>query len=412
MKNILLTLFLFSFIFGNAQNLVPNGDFENNVNGVVTDWLQPTGQYYHYTTYFKMDSENVVYNSENGLCLLNNNPSEYLVVPLKKTLEEGKVYCIKTDIRIIEGYVGNVTDLHSVEFVFTDQIPVVTKRTRFYMKPDIVLNIDPAKPLTVFQTIEETYTARGDEKVLIIGKFFTDEYDSIKGLKTKTINELNEEKSLEIQQINDSFLRMYPPVSLLMSKSHSKKFMQKMSDSISLIWQLKDKALDDLEATFAEKQENAVNLYVKKSYHIRTHFDNICIAPIKNDQCSCNESEDKRTFESGRSYILQNVHFDLDKATLKAESFSELENLFQVMIQNPEMSIQINGHTDSLNSEAYNLDLSTRRAKTVYDYLFAKGISSERLKWKGYGESMPLTNNTTEEGRAMNRRVEFIVLKK
>ena len=82
------------------------------------------------------------------------------------------------------------------------------------------------------------------------------------------------------------------------------------------------------------------------------------------------------------------------------------------MIQNPEMSIQINGHTDSLNSETYNLDLSTRRAKTVYDYLIAKGISSERLKWKGYGESMPLTNNTTEEGRAMNRRVEFIVLKK
>ncbi len=412
MKNIILIIFLFIYSWGNAQNLVSNGDFENNVNGMVTDWLQPAGQYYHYTTYFKKDNENVVYNSENGLCLLNNNPSEYLVVPLKETLERGKAYCVKTDIRIIEGYVGKVTDLHSVEFVFTDQIPVVTKRTRFYMKPDVVLNIDPAKPLTAFQTIEEKYIARGDEKILIIGKFFTEEYDSVKGLKTRTINEINEEKSLAIQQLNDSFLRMYPAVSLLMSKSNSKKHLKKMSDSIELIWRLKDKAMDDLEVTFAEKLETAVNPYIKNNYHIRTHFDNVCIAPIKNDQCTCNENEDKKTFETGRSYILQNVHFDLDKATLKEESFSELQNLFQVMIQNPEMCIQINGHTDSLNTQAYNIDLSMRRAKTVAGYLIEKGISPQRLKWKGFGESMPLTNNTTEEGRAMNRRVEFIVIKK
>ena len=74
------------------------------------------------------------------------------------------------------------------------------------------------------------------------------------------------------------------------------------------------------------------------------------------------------------------------------------------------MKIEIGGHTDSRGSTAYNQRLSESRARAVVEYLSSKGIDSRRLKFKGYGSSKPIDTNSTEEGRARNRRVEFTVL--
>ena len=71
------------------------------------------------------------------------------------------------------------------------------------------------------------------------------------------------------------------------------------------------------------------------------------------------------------------------------------------------MHIEIRGHTDSKGSDSYNLRLSENRAKAVFEYLISKGISEKRLQYKGYGKTMPIDTNDTEEGRANNRRVEF-----
>ncbi len=106
---------------------------------------------------------------------------------------------------------------------------------------------------------------------------------------------------------------------------------------------------------------------------------------------------------------LQGVHFDTDKSTLKPESIAILNAAVKTLGDHGTIMVEVAGHTDSRASDAYNQALSQRRAKVVYDYLTAHGISADRMTWKGYGESQPIATNDTAEGRARNRRTELIV---
>jgi OOP family OmpA-OmpF porin len=107
---------------------------------------------------------------------------------------------------------------------------------------------------------------------------------------------------------------------------------------------------------------------------------------------------------------LGGVHFDFDKSTLKPEAIVVLNKAVALLQQHERVVVEVAGHTDSIGSDAYNQKLSERRAIAVKDYLTSKGIKASRLTAKGYGESMPVASNDTEEGRAENRRVEMIVL--
>jgi OOP family OmpA-OmpF porin len=115
--------------------------------------------------------------------------------------------------------------------------------------------------------------------------------------------------------------------------------------------------------------------------------------------------------EVGLTVRLKNIYFDFDKTTLKEESFVELNKVVDFLNQNPHISIEISGHTDSKGSDEYNLNLSQGRSQSVVDYLIGQGIAANRLQAHGYGETKPIDTNDTEEGRANNRRVEFTVLK-
>jgi OmpA-OmpF porin, OOP family len=114
----------------------------------------------------------------------------------------------------------------------------------------------------------------------------------------------------------------------------------------------------------------------------------------------------------GTRVRLDNVQFDFDKATLMPGFEKELDKLADLMTDFPFLRVEIEGHTDDQGSEAYNERLSTDRALAVVDYLVKKKIDRGRLDWKGYGESRPLVPNDSEEGRAVNRRVEFHVLER
>jgi len=107
---------------------------------------------------------------------------------------------------------------------------------------------------------------------------------------------------------------------------------------------------------------------------------------------------------------LDGVHFDFDKATLRPEAKAILDEAAALLAKHERVVVEVAGHTDSTGPEAYNQGLSERRAKSVQDYLVSKGVRASRLTAKGYGESMPVASNDTEEGRAENRRVELIVL--
>ncbi|MGN6351853.1 MAG: OmpA family protein, partial [Parafilimonas sp.] len=106
---------------------------------------------------------------------------------------------------------------------------------------------------------------------------------------------------------------------------------------------------------------------------------------------------------------LKNIQFNSKSYTLEPVSMIELNKLVQLMNDNPSIKIQINGYTDDVGSDADNLLLSQNRSKAVVDYLISKSIDAKRLTSKGFGETKPVADNSTEEGRALNRRTEFIV---
>ena len=119
-----------------------------------------------------------------------------------------------------------------------------------------------------------------------------------------------------------------------------------------------------------------------------------------------------KKMEVGNSIVLKNIFFDFDKSTIRPESQSELNRLIKLLKDNPALKIELSSHTDDVGSDEYNTRLSFSRSNSVVDYLIAKGISPSRLIPKGYGESVPLEGNDTEEGRQRNRRTEFKILSK
>jgi len=108
--------------------------------------------------------------------------------------------------------------------------------------------------------------------------------------------------------------------------------------------------------------------------------------------------------------ILNNIFFDSGKAALLPASTLELSRLVDLLNEHPNLKIQVNGHTDEVGSETENMLLSENRAKAVVTYLQGKGISPDRLQFKGYGETQPLKSELTEAARALNRRTEFEII--
>ena len=105
----------------------------------------------------------------------------------------------------------------------------------------------------------------------------------------------------------------------------------------------------------------------------------------------------------------KNLQFKTKSYQLEPVSLIELGKLLQLMNENPTIKVQVNGHTDNVGTPASNLTLSTNRAKAVVDYLISKGIEAKRLQYKGFGETKPIADNSTEEGKAKNRRTEFVI---
>lgn len=118
------------------------------------------------------------------------------------------------------------------------------------------------------------------------------------------------------------------------------------------------------------------------------------------------------TSEIPKLYIARGIKFDYNQATLKPESMGEIKNVVAMLTDHPETKYEIGGHTDSDGDDKYNLTLSQQRADAVKAKLVELGISSNRLTAKGYGEGKPVTVNTSPEGKANNRRVEFTLITK
>lgn len=138
------------------------------------------------------------------------------------------------------------------------------------------------------------------------------------------------------------------------------------------------------------------NFFLKQSSTDTTYTIDIPLTPI----------------EVNASIVLKNIFFDVNKWELKQESMIELDKVIQLLKDNPSVKIEIGGHTDNVGKPADNLTLSNNRAKSVINYFLYKGIPAERISSKGFGETKPVSVNTTVEGRAKNRRTELRVVAK
>lgn len=115
--------------------------------------------------------------------------------------------------------------------------------------------------------------------------------------------------------------------------------------------------------------------------------------------------------KAGEKVVLKNIFFETASYTLKEESKIELQKLKSFLLLNSAVSIEIGGHTDNVGDKKSNQILSENRAKAVYEFLIANEITKERLSFKGFGDTMPIDDNSTDKGKANNRRTEFMIVK-
>lgn len=195
---------------------------------------------------------------------------------------------------------------------------------------------------------------------------------------------------------------------------------EKLSADIEIV----DNVANKVIATFKSNSSTGkylVSLPAGKNYGIAVkkdgylfHSENFDIPATAAFQEVEKDIELKKLAVGGK-IVLRNIFFDLDKATLRSESTAELERLTQLMNDVPTLKIELGGHTDSRGSDSYNQQLSEKRAKAVVDYLTTKGISVDRMKWAGYGETQLVNGcsngvNCADEQHQENRRTEFKVL--
>ena len=128
------------------------------------------------------------------------------------------------------------------------------------------------------------------------------------------------------------------------------------------------------------------------------------------DNNGCPQPQKLVTIGDDKLEIVESVYFKLDSAIIEPRSFELLDNVATVLAAHGALVIRVEGHTDSQGDDAYNLELSQRRAQAVVDYLVGKGVERARLQAQGFGETKPIANNRTRDGRAQNRRVVFTII--
>ncbi len=208
-----------------------------------------------------------------------------------------------------------------------------------------------------------------------------------------------------------------PKMTVLKGVIRDDKTKQPLEAQIELV----DNTANELIATFKSNSTTGkylVSLPFGKNYGIAVkkdgylfHSENFDI-PASADYQEVEKNVDLKKVEVGQSIVLRNIFFDFDKATIRPESANELERLIKLLNENPTLKIELGSHTDSKGSDDYNQKLSQSRSQSVVSYLITKGIATDRLVAKGYGETVAVATNDTDDGRQQNRRTEFKILSK
>ncbi|MBA4323215.1 MAG: flagellar motor protein MotB, partial [Odoribacter sp.] len=155
--------------------------------------------------------------------------------------------------------------------------------------------------------------------------------------------------------------------------------------------------------------DNNYGLNVSKEGYL-FYSDNFMLEGIHSASEPFIKRIDLSRISAGEKLVLSNVFYEFDSWKIKKESFSELDKLVKLLLDNKNVTVEIGGYTDDIGTDAYNLNLSEKRAISVMEYLIAKGILAEKLRYKGYGSASPIGDNITNDGRKLNRRTEIKII--
>jgi OOP family OmpA-OmpF porin len=403
-RYIFIITFIFLLINLKGQNLIPNSSFENyfycpknftpNKSAFakrVANWYSPTKgtpDYFNKCSRYKADvpnnfagiSEAKSGDGYAGLILIYNPYisskvvylREYIATELKQELLKDSLYCLRFYISLGD-YSKYATD--EIGVYFSDE--KIRKHTNLNLPftPQIVFNgnvVDSCNE-SIFWNERSTDSKTEQCKVFANDKewdMLCSTYRAIGGEKYLAIG--NFEKPFEPKWIERKLKNVYS------SKIFSGAYYY--IDDVSLIPVTSEAICNYYEAR--KEKEKSIE---------ETSFINV---------------------EEGQIIVLKNIFFEFDKSELLPESYPALDILYRALQKNPLMEIEISGHTDNIGTQRYNIELSLKRAESVANYLINKGISPIRLIFKGYGNMYPISDNTTEEGRALNRRVEITIKKK
>lgn len=189
----------------------------------------------------------------------------------------------------------------------------------------------------------------------------------------------------------------------------SLKFRAKGNERFFSIGNFKRNAKTDKQLVTTKNRFNMAYYYIDSVSLEKVETNNQYINTITPP-----ETETKtiipETLEVNTNYIFETVKFNHNSSLLSNDATLEIKSVYNVLKDNDKLSIIISGHTDNIGSSSFNKKLSEERAKSVVDYFKLLGVDSDRISWKGYGDSSPISTNDTEKGRHKNRRVEFKII--
>lgn len=388
-----------------AQNLIPNPGFEANVEGFVSEWLQPAGDFYHYEARW-IKKHHVKLERVNGLCCLNKRKTEFFLVKLIQPLEEGVTYVAKMDVVVQFKTQRSNTGIDSIDWKFLSE--PINVNTRIFVKgvPDLSYDIREIFSPDQFTTFKKEYVARGDEKYLLVGKLRNPEVFGANMMHDSIVELFTAQRMAVDKTVRDELLAFSGTLMDVKNNNKAMRMMGRMQKKLNKRHQV---SIDSVRQIYQPILDSLNNIVVDvPDRDVRYYFDNFVLVRKDQYQDEPLTAEWGMPFMPNETYRFNNVVFDTDKDILKTESYTELNNLIDIMKQYPKYFVKLTGHTDSVNTEEYNQVLSEQRVKACMNYLTSQGINPSRLKGEGKGETMPLATNGTEEGRALNRRVDFM----
>ncbi len=436
-----------------AQNFVPNGGFEEYRGRDVSKWIQPGSPYYHFDT----DSKNAhTGKARNGLCLWLSEPSEFMTIQLIAPLTTGATYKVEFYALFDETTkkLGNFRYLKA-GFLFTSKPVDASYKQIIYDNPQATFILEKNIEWTRY---ESTFVALGGEEYVTIGYFYhknnaadssavgTQDINMEEKAIMEKIDLLQDKKDTEVKDITEKYLNKFPELKKfyeiinIKNKRKREKEYKKQYGKLQPFLNVLNRELSFVRDKYdAEIREIYMQYNPQKQVRMsdnwnrgRFYFDDIIVEEVERSTSekiqetkeilnkeiiepeltiSDTAIDEFANIKEGSTIILNNVYFETNKSALLPESYEELDRLVFVMESNAEMEIEISGHTDNTGNLKKNKILSEARAKAVIEYVVARGIDTERLKFIGHGSNNPLTTNDTEAGRAKNRRVECKIQK-